>query len=210
MTALLILAVVLPLTNAFSAAPTGGRLLCNKHSFHAPSSLQMVSNTIPANYSTPLFEDQTVMSAVFNNNNNQRRESVDVLDSLLDEDIECIQAGNNRVYCPTDISQEADSSFIEGILSSYIGPRVVLALVAILYGTNFPLGALMVENLPPSAATSDRMVLATIVLSPFLFQLKPTLQKEVLIGGSNINGHTSVCYITASNRYCLQSKCIYI
>jgi len=201
MTALLILAVVLPLTNAFSAAPTGGRLLCNKHSFHAPSSLQMVSNTaIPAsNYSSGsiLFEDQTMISAVFNNNNdnnNQRRESVDVLDSLLDEDIDCIQAGNNRVYCPTDISQEADSSFIEGILSSYIGPRVILALVAILYGTNFPLGALMANNLPASAATSDRMVLASLALSPFLFQLKPTLQKEVLIVGSFV----SLGYISQS------------
>ena len=158
MKAFLILAViVLPSTKAFSAASTGVRLLCNKHSFHAPSSLQMVSNTaIPAsNYSSGsiLFEDQTVISTVFNNNdnnNNKRRESVDVLDSLLDEDIECIQAGNNRVFCPTDTSQEADSSFIEGILSSYIGPRVILALVAILYGTNFPLGALMAQNLPPS------------------------------------------------------------
>lgn len=178
-------AIVLPSTKAFS----GGRLGC-KH-FHAPSfsSLQMINTALsPAsNYSSssPLFRDQTVMSAVFNNNNDQIRESVDVLDSLLDEDIECIQAGINRVYCPTDTSsQEADSSFIETVLSSYIGPRVVLALVAILYGTNFPLGALMADNLPASAATSDRMVLATIVLSPFLFQLKPTLQKEVLIGGS--------------------------
>ena len=196
---LILAAIVLPSGDAFSAAPAGGRLGC-KH-FHAPSfsSLQMINTAAipPANYSTPLFEDQTMISAVFNNNNdnnNQRRESVDVLDSLLDEDVECIQAGNNRVYCPTDISQEADSSFIEGILSSYIGPRVVLALVAILYGTNFPLGALMADNLPASAATSDRMVLATIVLSPFLFQLKPTIQKEVLIGGAFV----SLGYISQS------------
>lgn len=128
-----------------------------------------------------------MISAVFknnNDNNNQRRESVDVLDSPLDEDI---QAGNNRVYCPTDTPQEVDSSFIESILSSYIGPRVILALVAILYGTNFPLGSLMVDNLPAAAATSDRMVLASIALSPFLFQLKPTLQREVLIGGSFVS-----------------------
>lgn len=79
------------------------------------------------------------------------------------------------------------NNLIENVLSSYIGPRVILALVAILYGTNFPLGAIMNDNLPASAATSSRMVLASIVLSPFLLQLAPSLRKQVLIGGAFVS-----------------------
>lgn len=83
--------------------------------------------------------------------------------------------------------QSQSNNLIENVLSSYIGPRVILALVAILYGTNFPLGAIMNDNLPASAATSSRMVLASIVLSPFLLQLAPSLRKQVLIGGAFVS-----------------------
>mmetsp|Transcript_29995 Transcript_29995/g.64276 ORF Transcript_29995/g.64276 Transcript_29995/m.64276 type:complete len:489 (+) Transcript_29995:180-1646(+) len=77
--------------------------------------------------------------------------------------------------------------FIESILSTYLGPRLILALVSILYATNFPLGSLMNDALPASAATSSRMVLASLVLSPFLFRLKPSLRREVLLGGSFVS-----------------------
>lgn len=50
----------------------------------------------------------------------------------------------------------------------------------------------MNDNLPASAATSSRMVLASLVLSPFLLQLKPNLRWQVLIGG----GFVSLGYIT--------------
>ena len=43
------------------------------------------------------------------------------------------------------------------------------------------------DNLPASAATSSRMVLASLVLSPFLLQLKPSLRTQVLIGGSFVS-----------------------
>lgn len=101
----------------------------------------------------------------------------------------CVQVGNLIEYCPIDQPpQPKDNNvFIEQILGSYIGPRVVLALVAILYGTNFSLGALMNDNLPASAATSGRMVLAALVLSPFLPQLKPSLRSSVLIGGAFVS-----------------------
>lgn len=89
---------------------------------------------------------------------------------------------------------QQSKNMIESILSSYIGPRIVLAAVAILYGTNFPLGAIMEQSLPASAATSSRMVLASIVLSPFLLQLKPSLRKQVLIGGAFV----SLGYISQS------------
>jgi hypothetical protein len=104
----------------------------------------------------------------------------------------CVEAGLVE-YCPIDgEAQPSKNAFIEGILSSYIGPRAVLASVAILYATNFSLGAIMNDNLPASAATSGRMVLASVVLSPFLMQLKPSLRWQVLIGGAFV----SLGYVT--------------
>jgi hypothetical protein len=80
------------------------------------------------------------------------------------------------------------------VLSTYVGPRFILGLVAMLYGTNFPLGAIMNDNLPASASTSSRMVLASFVLSPFLFRLRPNLIRRVLLGGSFV----SLGYISQS------------
>jgi drug/metabolite transporter (DMT)-like permease len=82
----------------------------------------------------------------------------------------------------------------ERVLSSYIGPRVTLAVCACIYGTNFPLGAIMDEALPASAVTCSRMVIASLVLSPFLFQLRPRLSGRVLACGL----FTSMGYITQS------------
>lgn len=110
------------------------------------------------------------------------------------DESECVEAGLVE-YCPSDNEPlHPQSTFIEGILSTYIGPRVILGLVAILYGTNFPLGAIMNDNLPASAATSSRMVLASLALSPFLLQLKPSLRTQVLIGGAFV----SMGYISQS------------
>lgn len=95
----------------------------------------------------------------------------------------------NQLIAPRESS---NNDWIENILSSYIGPRAILAAVAILYATNFPLGAIMNDNLPASAATSSRMVLASIALSPFLLQLKPSLRLQVVVGGAFV----SLGYIT--------------
>ncbi|KAL7445671.1 hypothetical protein ACHAXM_010007 [Skeletonema potamos] len=106
------------------------------------------------------------------------------------DDGPCVEVGHLIEYCPIDHmapQPKNSNAFIEQILSSYIGPRVILALVAILYGTNFSLGALMNDNLPASAATSGRMVLAALVLSPFLLQLKPNLRPSVLLGGAFVS-----------------------
>lgn len=106
------------------------------------------------------------------------------------DDGPCVEVGHLIEYCPIDHmtpQPKNSNAFIEKILSSYIGPRVILALVAILYGTNFSLGALMNDNLPASAATSGRMVLAALVLSPFLLQLKPNLRPSVLLGGAFVS-----------------------
>mmetsp|Transcript_13594 Transcript_13594/g.22334 ORF Transcript_13594/g.22334 Transcript_13594/m.22334 type:complete len:461 (+) Transcript_13594:71-1453(+) len=106
------------------------------------------------------------------------------------DDGPCVEVGHLIEYCPVDHTASQpkySNALIEQILSSYIGPRVVLALVAILYGTNFSLGALMNDNLPASAATSGRMVLAALVLSPFLLHLKPNLRPSVYLGGAFVS-----------------------
>lgn len=82
-----------------------------------------------------------------------------------------------------DAKVQRDDTTISTIMDSYWGPRIVLGLVPVLYGTNFALGSIMNDALPASAATSNRMVLASITLFPFLLQLKPNLRYQVLLGG---------------------------
>ena len=110
-------------------------------------------------------------------------------------DISCVKG-----VCATTITTETkaeaieDSGIMERILSSYIGPRIILAAVACIYGTNFPLGSLMNDALPASAATCARMVLATLVLAPQLLQLDPTLRQRAVLCGC----FTSLGYISQS------------
>ena len=111
-----------------------------------------------------------------------------------DDDNRCVEAGLVE-YCSADNEPLIPPmSFMESVLSTYVGPRFTLAMVAVLYGTNFPLGAIMNDNLPASAATSSRMVLASLVLSPFLSRLRPTLRYQVLLGGAFV----SLGYISQS------------
>lgn len=90
---------------------------------------------------------------------------------------------SNGVVCARGVCVLADDgefsdepkSFMDNILNSYLGPRILLAGASVLYGTNFALGAIMNESMPPSAATAARMVMASLALSPFLFRLSPAL-----------------------------------
>ena len=90
--------------------------------------------------------------------------------------------------------QQKEQSITDKFLSSYLGPRLLLAFASILYGTNFPLGAIMNEALPPSAATSARMLMASLALSPFLFKLEGKLAPKALLCGC----FTALGYITQS------------
>lgn len=85
-------------------------------------------------------------------------------------------------------------SFVQKFLNSWIGPRLMLAFASILYGTNFPLGVTMNDALTPSAATSARMLFASLALSPFLFKLEPKLAPKALVGGCFV----ALGYITQS------------
>ncbi|KAL7548107.1 hypothetical protein ACHAWF_011405 [Thalassiosira exigua] len=97
---------------------------------------------------------------------------------------------------PDDSSRRTppSSSIVDAFLGSYLGPRLLLAFASVLYGTNFPLGAMMNDALPPSAATSARMVLASLALSPFLFRLEAKLAPKALLCGC----FTAMGYITQS------------
>lgn len=85
-------------------------------------------------------------------------------------------------------------SWTEKILSSYLGPRLILGVLAAVYATNFPLGALMNDALPASAATSARMLVAALALSPFILHLKQELRIPAVLCGF----FTCMGYVTQS------------
>lgn len=107
----------------------------------------------------------------------------------------CVLPGDEDIdwYTPP-LEIEKQESIIDKFIHSWIGPRLMLAFASILYGTNFPLGAIMNDDLTPSAATSARMLLASVALSPFLFKLEPKLASSALLCGC----FTSLGYITQS------------
>jgi len=91
-------------------------------------------------------------------------------------------------------SSSKEQSIFDKFMNSYLGPRLMLGFASVLYGSNFPLGAMMNDSLPPSAATSARMLLASIALSPFLFKLESKLAPSALLCGC----FTALGYITQS------------
>mmetsp|Transcript_11426 Transcript_11426/g.18980 ORF Transcript_11426/g.18980 Transcript_11426/m.18980 type:complete len:430 (-) Transcript_11426:235-1524(-) len=98
------------------------------------------------------------------------------------------------VLAEDDCAVPEEQTLLDRFLCSYIGPRLMLAGASVLYGTNFPLGAIMNESLPPSATTSARMLLAAVAMSPFLPKLNPEFAKPALFGGCL----TAMGYITQS------------
>lgn len=121
--------------------------------------------------------------------------SIVFYDNVEDKDLP------NGVVCARGVCVLADdfgdipnASLVDKALNSYLGPRILLAGASILYGTNFPLGAIMNQALPPSAATGARMVLAALALSPFLPKLSPKLAGPALLCGC----FTALGYTTQS------------
>lgn len=86
------------------------------------------------------------------------------------------------------------SSWANNMLDTYWGPRVLLLVLAAVYATNFPLGALMNDHLPASAATASRMFVAGLALAPFIPQLKPELRVPAVLCGC----FTALGYVTQS------------
>mmetsp|Transcript_26421 Transcript_26421/g.59583 ORF Transcript_26421/g.59583 Transcript_26421/m.59583 type:complete len:465 (-) Transcript_26421:58-1452(-) len=112
----------------------------------------------------------------------------------FDDDVPTIGSSNGEGAVTTSMPPLGDQSLVERILGSYLGPRLLLAFASVLYGTNFPLGSMMNDSLPPSAATSARMLLASLALSPFLLKLEGELAASALLCGT----FTAVGYISQS------------
>lgn len=117
----------------------------------------------------------------------------DVLDESMPKGVVCARGVRVLPHLDDDFSQEK-RSILDGFLSSYMGPRLLLGAASILYGTDYALGAIMNDSLPPSAASSTRMFLAALALSPFLFRLSPSLTGSALLCGC----FTALGYITQS------------
>jgi len=92
------------------------------------------------------------------------------------------------------ICEDSENAIEPGFSFAFLWPRALLLLCSVLYGTNFPLGRIMNESLPASAATSARLLLAATALSPFFFQLKSELRGTAALCGS----FTALGYITQS------------
>mmetsp|Transcript_10676 Transcript_10676/g.14968 ORF Transcript_10676/g.14968 Transcript_10676/m.14968 type:complete len:424 (-) Transcript_10676:47-1318(-) len=151
-----------------------------------------------------LLEKDETMIATVQDDQVDAPASVVFYDDVLDDDLPdgvvcargvCVLKDDDFFFEDDDEdSLEKDESIVDKVLNSYIGPRALLAFASILYGTNFPLGAIMNDALPPSAATSARMDLAALALSPFLFKLNPALSAQALLCGC----FTALGYTTQS------------
>jgi drug/metabolite transporter (DMT)-like permease len=156
-------------------------------------------------------EQNKALSAPFSYNS-LRSTSTDEKESILVED----EGTGTNVVCARGVCATADEDAPElctfddetneivcepnavaiqpGFSFAYLWPRALLLVCSVLYGTNFPLGRLMNDALPPSAATSSRMLMATIALSPFLLQLKPNLRGTAALCGT----FTALGYVSQS------------
>ncbi|KAL3941912.1 MAG: hypothetical protein SGBAC_003804 [Bacillariaceae sp.] len=83
-------------------------------------------------------------------------------------------------------------SLVDKVMNSYLGPRILLASIACFYGTNFPLGSIMDQALPASAASSGRFLLAALALSPFLVQIQAEyIGMSLLAGACTATGYVA-------------------
>ena len=122
--------------------------------------------------------------------------------TIDDSDVDFFAEDTEGVICARGICVVAEEVFepnpenvvVPGLSVAYLWPRALLLICSVLYGTNFPLGRLMNDAMPASAATSTRMVLASVALSPFLFQLKPGLRNTAALCGT----FTALGYISQS------------
>lgn len=92
------------------------------------------------------------------------------------------------------VCEPKETTVEPGLSVAFLWPRALLLICSVLYGTNFPLGRLMNDSLPASSATSARMLLASVALSPFLFQLKPELRNTAMLCGT----FTALGYVSQS------------
>ena len=80
----------------------------------------------------------------------------------------------------TALKIDESTGFIE---ADFIRPRLLLLVCAAIGGSDFFLGRTMDDSMPASAASSARLLLAAIALSPHLPKLKQSLRFKSLVSG---------------------------
>ena len=169
-------------------AGIGGALAMRPHGISLPALQPRVSIRMEVAQTSQLREDQSATVAGVN---------IDELD-LQQDDVQDVICARGVCVVPDEavapeVCELNDDGTVEcipnpeapqpGLSFEYLWPRGLLLFSSVLYGTNFPLGRIMNEALPPSAATSARMLFAALALSPFLLQLSPSLRKTGLLCG---------------------------
>lgn len=82
-----------------------------------------------------------------------------------------------------EVGEEVQPTLVESVLSTYWGPRILLAGACVIYGLNFALLSFMNQQLPPSAVAADRFFLAALVLFPYALRLDSRLAVPALGSG---------------------------
>jgi hypothetical protein len=92
---------------------------------------------------------------------------------VLAEEPECIPS-----------TPDGEDCLVPGPLTTpqqYWGPRLILLLCCVLYGTNFAFGRLLNDSLDASVVSGLRFSLATVCLSPFLKDIEKELIRPAFI-----------------------------
>lgn len=100
----------------------------------------------------------------------------------ISTDVNVDSNDNTKTQLILEASQ-TDRPILSFVLDSYWGSRIILLICAAIYSTNFALGTLMNETLPPSAVTACRMTFAAITLLPFLLQIQMSLLPRAIFTG---------------------------
>jgi drug/metabolite transporter (DMT)-like permease len=174
-----------PLVHGFQAAWHPLSAVRTAHSRRPLSSLQLTPTPVDAVTDKLALPFPTART-------DKRRTALTPLSSAIpmqEEDGEQASLTDDNPSFPQDVRLWADE-----MLNTYWGPRILLIVLAAVYATNFPLGALMNDHLPASAATASRMFVAGVALAPFIPQLKPELRVPAVLCGC----FTALGYVSQS------------
>ena len=175
-----------------------GLTLRNVHAFQHPSSNLLVRQSLSFG---AISQSQSKVSFAPSfpalRSTSTDEEKATTAAAAAEDDLDVICARGVCVLPDDEIDEETNEIIPPskpGLSFAFVWPRALLLVCSVLYGTNFPLGRLMNDALPPSAATSARLLLATIALSPFLLKLKPNLRGTAALCGT----FTALGYVSQS------------
>ena len=181
------------MTNAWQVAPTSRAALRRQQQQRRASvSLQASRSSLPeflSNNSLP----KSVVSSSSATSTEKKRRTATSLSSTIPHNDPIVETLHDLVENQPH-STKGFVAWADDMLSTYWGPRGLLIILAAVYATNFPLGALMNDHLPASAATASRMFVAGLALAPFIPTLKPELRLPAVMCGC----FTAMGYVTQS------------